>query len=202
MKLLLFSDLHTSATAASALVQMALDVDVAVGAGDFASVRQGISVCIDVLREIRVPTILVPGNNESLEELVAACKGWRSATVLHGQAVEINGQPFFGIGGGIPITPFGSWSYDFSEADAESLLTKCPPGAVLVSHSPPRGAVDTDSSGKSLGSTSVREAVICLKPRLVVCGHIHACAGRTAHIGSTTVVNAGPHGMIYSLNNQ
>ncbi len=199
MKLLLFSDLHTSGTAASALVQRARDVDVALGAGDFASVRQGISLCIDVLRGIAIPTVLVPGNNESLEELVSACKGWRNATVLHGQAVEIKGQAFFGIGGGIPITPFGSWSYDFAETDAERLLGRCPTGAVLVSHSPPKGAVDTDSSGKSLGSAAVREAVIRCKPRLVVCGHIHACAGKTAHIGSTPIINAGPGGVIYSL---
>jgi uncharacterized protein len=202
MKLLLFSDLHTSATAAASLVQMAQTVEVAIGAGDFASVRRGLSVCIDVLREIRVPTVLVPGNNESLEELRAACKGWQNATVLHGQSVEISGQAFFGIGGGIPITPFGSWSYDVSEADAERLLASCPPEAVLVSHSPPHGAVDTDSSGRSLGSRAVREAVIRLKPRLVVCGHIHACAGRTARIGSTPIINAGPGGVVYTLPNR
>jgi Icc-related predicted phosphoesterase len=201
MKLLLFSDLHTQAPAASALVQTAMEVDVAIGAGDFASVRRGLSVCIDVLRDIRIPTVLVPGNNESLDELQAACKDWQNATVLHGQSVGVHGQVFFGIGGGIPITPFGSWSYDFSEADAERLLAACPAGAVLISHSPPKGAVDTDSSGKSLGSVAVREAVLRLKPRLVVCGHIHACAGQTAHIGGVPVINPGPGGVVYSLGN-
>ena len=199
MKLLLFSDLHRDAAAASSLVQMARSVDVVVGAGDFASVRQGISICINVLREIRIPTVLVPGNNESLEELLAACAAWPNATVLHGQSVQICGQTFFGLGGGIPITPFGSWSYDFSEADAERLLAKCPAGSVLVSHSPPKGAVDTDSSGKSLGSTAVRESVIHRKPRLVVCGHIHASAGKTALMGNTPVINAGPGGSVFAL---
>jgi len=119
--------------------------------------------------------------------------------VLHGSAVEISGVPFFGIGGGIPVTPFGDWSWDVSEEDASRLLAACPPGTVLISHSPPRGAVDRASSGQSLGSTAVREAVIRLKPRLVVCGHIHACAGKTAVIGETPVINAGPAGMIYRL---
>ena len=119
--------------------------------------------------------------------------------VLHGSGVEIAGIPFYGIGGGIPVTPFGSWSFDFSEVDAEALLQGCPAGAVLVSHSPPKGTVDADSSGRHLGSTAVRDAIVRTHARLVVCGHIHSSAGQHALIGSTPVVNAGPAGMIWTL---
>lgn len=199
MKLLLFSDLHTDTSAAKRMVDLAHTVDVVIGAGDFANVRRGISVCIDILQAIRIPTVLVPGNNESYEELIAACAKWPSATVLQGTGVEIASLPFFGIGGGIPITPFGDWSCDFSEADAARLLNNCPAGAVLVSHSPPKGAVDRSSSGQSLGSTAVRDAVIRLKPRLVVCGHIHGSAGQQAYIGSTPVINAGPNGVLFEV---
>jgi Icc-related predicted phosphoesterase len=109
---------------------------------------------------------------------------------------------FFGIGGGIPITPFGDWSYDFSEAQAAELLRACPPGAVLVSHSPPKGVVDVDAAGRSLGSTAVRDAVIRLRPRLVVCGHIHASGGNRAQIGTTPIINAGPRGLIFDLKSE
>jgi Icc-related predicted phosphoesterase len=199
MKLLLFSDLHTDTSAAVRLVDLAACVDVIVGAGDFANARTGISSCIDILRSIRVPTILVPGNNETYDELVAASADWSTATVLHGTGVEVMGQSFFGIGGGIPITPFGDWSYDFSEADAAQLLGSCPAGAVLVSHSPPKGSVDISSSGRSLGSTAVRDAVIRVKPRLVVCGHIHGSAGKRAQLGSTPIINAGPGGILFEI---
>src|SRR5262245_20507719 len=94
----------------------------------------------------------------------------------------------FGIGGGIPVTPFGSWSYDFSEVEAERLLRNCPVGAVLVSHSPPKGAVDVTGSGQSLGSIAVRDAVTRLKLRLVVCGHIHASAGKRTQIANTIII--------------
>ena len=199
MRLLLFSDLHTDTNAASRLVVLARDADVAVGAGDFANARRGISKCIDILRQIRLPTVLVPGNNESYEELVAACRGWAEARVLHGTGFEIAGVSFFGLGGGVPVTPFGDWSYDFSEDEAARVLSSCPAGAVLVSHSPPKGAVDITSSGASLGSTAVREVVLRQKPRLVVCGHIHASAGQRGLIGQTPVINAGPNGMIYTV---
>jgi Icc-related predicted phosphoesterase len=78
---------------------------------------------------------------------------------------------FFGLGGGIPVTPFGAWSYDFTEEQAAELLSGCPKGGVLVSHSPPKGAVDVDSRGRSLGSVAVRDAVDRLEPVLVVCAH-------------------------------
>jgi len=199
MKLLLFSDLHRDKAAATRMVELACGADVIVGAGDFANVRTGVSTCIDILKAISVPAVLVPGNNESYEELVAACADWRSARVLHGTSVEIEGVPFFGIGGGIPTTPFGSWSYDFSETEAEQLFRNCPVGAVLVSHSPPKGAVDVTGSGQSLGSTAVRDASIRLKLRLVVCGHIHASAGKRAQVGSTIIINAGPAGLLLEL---
>jgi len=199
MKLLLFSDLHANAAAASKLVALSKVVDIVVVAGDFGNIRRNVSVCIDALCQISVPAVLVAGNNESHDELVAVCKKWTSAVVLHGDGREICGLPFYGIGGGIPVTPFGDWSFDFSETEAETLLTACPPNGVLVSHSPPKWAVDVSSSGSSLGSIAVRDATIRTKPRLVVCGHIHGSEGKTTFIGRTPVVNAGPAGIIWTI---
>ena len=198
MKLLLFSDLHANTAAASKLVALSQGVDVVVGAGDFGNVRKNVSACIDILRQIPVPAALVAGNNESHSELVEACSGWTSAVVLHGNGCDICGLSFYGIGGGIPVTPFGDWSYDFSESQADALLADCPPDAVLVTHSPPKGTVDV-SSGASLGSTSVRDAIIRTTPRLVVCGHIHGSGGKTGFVGNTPIVNAGPTGIVWTL---
>ena len=198
MKLLLFSDLHCDATAARSLVKRAASVDVLVGAGDFGKVRRDVGVCFDVLRDIDKPAVLVAGNNESTEELVEACKSWPQAHVLHGSGVAIGGIQFFGIGGGIPVTPFGAWSYDFTEEQAQELLQNCPARCVLVSHSPPKGAVDR-AGGQSLGSVAVRDAVERLQPLLAVCGHIHSCAGQQDKIGSTPVINAGPKGIEWEL---
>lgn len=200
MKLLLFSDLHADAAAARQLVERARTADVVIGAGDFGNIRRDLRVCIDVLRTIRQPTVLVAGNNESTEELIEACADWPSAHVLHGSAVTIAGVEFFGIGGGIPVTPFGSWSYDFTEEQAADLLADCPTGDVLVSHSPPKGAVDVSSSGRSLGSVAVRQTVLRQRPLLVVCGHIHASAAQQAMLGSSLVVNAGLAGVEWTLN--
>ena len=201
LKLLLFSDVHRDLEQCRKLVKLAETeaVDIVIGAGDFGSVRRGLKEVIDILRRIIRPAILVPGNSESDAELRDVCKAWPSAIVLHGAGVTLNHVDFWGIGGGIPITPFGDWSFDFSEQQARPMLSGCPAEVVLVSHSPPRGAVDVSSGNRNLGSVAIRETILAAKPRLVVCGHIHACAGKVEMIGNTPVVNAGPQGMIWEL---
>ena len=199
MKLLLFSDLHNDFGTAAKLVELSNTVDLVVGAGDFCVARRGLDEIIKPLTAITNPTILVPGNSESDDELSRACRSWKNARVLHGSQVTMAQISFFGIGGGIPITPFGSWSYDFSEDEAYDLLRDCPAGGVLVSHSPPQGVLDVSSDGRRLGSQAVRETILIKKPDLVVCGHIHGSAGQIEHIGDTTVINAGPRGIIWEL---
>ncbi|MCW3060574.1 MAG: Ser/Thr protein phosphatase family protein [Capsulimonas sp.] len=151
LKLLLFSDLHANTRAAEALARRAAEFDIVIGAGDFGNARRDLRVTIDVLKLIDRPTILVAGNNESTGELRDACLGWPSATVLHGNSVEISGVTFYGLGGGVPVTPFGDWSYDLTEEQAGSLLAACPARSVLISHSPPKGVVDVSSQGQELG---------------------------------------------------
>lgn len=198
-QLLLFSDVHGDHDACRQLVDRASEVDVVVGAGDFCVMRRGLGATIDILSAIETPAVLVPGNSESAEELRSACRSWSSAHVLHGDGVTLQGVDFFGIGGGIPVTPFGAWSVDFTEAQAEDLLADCPEGGVLVSHSPPQDVVDQDSRGQHLGSTAVRAAIERCAPELTVCGHIHGSWGERGTIGATTVINAGPEGIVYEV---
>lgn len=199
MKLLLFSDLHQDEAAAHSLVERSRSVDVVVGAGDFANARRGLEGIIAILKAIECPAVVVPGNNESDEELRRACLNWNTAHVLHGSGASVGGVEFFGLGGGVPPTPFGEWSFDLSEEQAALLLRGCPRGGVLVSHSPPRSAVDRSSSGQSLGSRQVRAIIEARQPNLVVCGHVHASGGMQARVGRTPVVNAGPGGVEWTL---
>lgn len=198
-KLLLFSDVHTNLRACKRLVEMAAEADIVIGAGDFCAMRRRLDATIAILSAIDKPTVLVPGNGESFDELQVACKNWASAHVLHGTGVTIAGISFWGVGGGIPVTPFGAWSYDFTEVEAETLLASPHAVDVLITHSPPYGAVDTTSHGNSIGSYAIRTVIEEQSPELVVCGHVHDCAGQSAEIGLTTVINAGFEGYFYEL---
>jgi Icc-related predicted phosphoesterase len=197
LRILAFSDLHTDLEAAARLVESSHDADLVVAAGDLASVHRGLEQTVGALAAIEVPTVLIPGNNETDTALREACTGWEAATVLHGEAAEVDGVTFFGLGAGVPVTPW-DWSFDLTEEDATELLSNCPEGAVLVVHSPPKGYVDS-SGGTHLGSEAVLRSIEAARPPLALCGHIHESWGEHATIGPTRVVNLGPEGMLFEV---
>jgi uncharacterized protein len=198
VKLLAFSDLHRDLDQAAQLVERSREADVVIGAGDFASIHKGLEEAIDALEPIAVPTVLVPGNNETEDALRTACENWEGATVLHGQGTEIDGTQFYGLGAGVPITPW-DWSFDLDDEQAAERLAGCPEGAVLVIHSPPKGHCDASSGGDHLGSQAILEAIEAKRPRLAVCGHIHEAWGAEDEIGPTKVINLGPSGRLIDL---
>jgi Icc-related predicted phosphoesterase len=193
VRILAFSDLHRAERAGRLLVERSRRVDVVAGVGDFASMHRGLEGMIDVLSAIDRPVLLVPGNNETDEALRAACAGWPVARVLHGDVTEIDDVTFFGLGGGVPVTPW-EWSFDLTEQQAERMLTGLSPGAVLLVHSPPKGHVDG-----GLGSAAVLRAIQRRRPRLVLCGHVHECWGQESRVGDVPVRNLGPGGAVIDL---
>ena len=193
MRLLAFSDLHRDERAARSLAERAADVDVVPGVGDFATKHRGLEATIDALREIDRPVLLVPGNNETEPALRAACEGWPAARVLHGDAIDVDGVTFFGLGGAVPETPF-DWSFDLTEEQAEGLLQPLPDGAVLLVHSPPKGHVDG-----GLGSIAVLHAIEARQPQAVLCGHVHDCWGQQSRVGRSSIRNLGPAGAVIEV---
>ena len=190
MKILAFSDLHISRARAADIVAASRVADLVIGAGDFGNMRKGVAEAMGLLAGIETHFVVVPGNNESLDELQAAAP--EGAIVLHGNTVTIDGVTLYGIGGGIPVTPFGAWSWDLSEVDAEELLAGAAGADVMISHSPPKGIADRTATGLSVGSTAVRDAAARVQPKLLLCGHIHDCWGEEGMIGETRVKNLGP----------
>ena len=194
MKVLAFSDLHCDLRGAARLAEMSRDADVVVAAGDLASVHSGLEETVDALSAIETPTVLVPGNNETEDALRAACGGWDAATVLHGNGAEAGGIEFFGLGAGIPVTPW-DWSFDMDEDAAGEALTRCPEGVFLVLHSPPHGHCDA-SRDRHLGSHAIAKAIAERRPRIAVCGHIHESWGERSEIEGVPVANLGPDGVV------
>lgn len=193
MKLLAFSDLHRDLAQAAKLVEMSAEADVVIGAGDFASIHEGLGETIGALAAIETPTILVPGNNETEDALREAASGWSAATVLHGSGTTVDGTEFYGLGAGIPVTPW-EWSFDLDDDAADERLAACPENAILVLHSPPQGHCDANGGGDHFGSPALLQAIEQKQPRLAVCGHIHESWGCQSQIGKTPVRNLGPKG--------
>lgn len=201
MKILAFSDLHCDLEQAAKLTDLAAEADLVVGAGDFASVHERLPATIKGLAGIEQPALLVPGNNETEQALRDDATAWPSARVLHGEAVEIDGVRIFGLGGGIPTTPW-DWSFDLSDDEAAAKLDKMEDDIdLLILHSPPRGACDSSGApdAPGFGSPALRAAIEAKQPKLVFCGHIHEAWGQRDKIGASRIANLGPSGTFFEL---
>lgn len=190
MRIMAFSDLHHARRPAAALVEAAREADLVIGAGDFCNARQDLAGALALLEAIAAPFVVVPGNAESFAELEAAALP--GMQVLHGTSATVAGCRIFGLGYGVPETPFGAWSCDLNEAQAAAMLAACTEADILVTHSPPKGVADVTSSGQSVGSTAIRDAIARIGPALALCGHIHDSWGVQGRVGRSRVVNLGP----------
>ncbi|WP_281972586.1 metallophosphoesterase family protein [Ruegeria faecimaris] len=190
MRILAFSDLHMARSRAVELVAASAEANLVIGAGDFCNMRQGLDQAMEMLAGILAPLVLTPGNAESVQELTAAVP--EGVHVLHGTGMTVDGVRLFGLGYGVPVTPFGGWSCDLTEAEAAELLDRCDAADILITHSPPKGHGDVTSMGGAVGSVAVRDAIERVQPQLSLHGHIHDSWGYRGAIGRTQVANLGP----------
>jgi uncharacterized protein len=192
MKILAFSDLHRDRARADAILAASVDADVVVGAGDFATFGQGLESTLGVLARLTVPFVLVPGNHEKLDALEPFAALHAHWHLLHGSSATINGVVFYGVGYAIEPDAKGNIRTVLSDEAAKLLFARCPTDAVLVTHAPAYGATDMDHDGTLRGSHTVRRVITARRPKLHLCGHIHAAWGTSTKIGRTLTHNLGP----------
>jgi uncharacterized protein len=201
MRILACSDLHCDLDATRRICAAATGqgAEVVVIAGDIADKGAGADPLLAAFRALPMPVVIVPGNHDRLTELQAFCRDWSGGHLLHGAGVSLRGVNFFGLGGEIPSTHADVWNLAVPEARAAQELAKCPPGALLVTHSPPQGVADRRENGRHGGSTSVLDALRRARPRLHLCGHIHAAWGQSGTVGDTPVHNLGPFARVFEV---
>lgn len=99
---------------------------------------------------------------------------------------------------GSPWQPiFHDWAFNLSEENlAKKWLTIPADCDILLLHGPPRGFGCGGLPGA--GSPSLTQRIAEVKPKLVVCGHIHSAYGEY-HIGDTKILNVSSVNEKYKL---
>ena len=91
---------------------------------------------------------------------------------LRDSGIEINGIKFYGS----PYTPF-YYNWAFNAHRGLAIKTKwdlIPNGTdVLITHGPPAGIGDIVPNGDAVGCKDLLEAILRVKPKVHICGHIH-----------------------------
>ena len=99
-----------------------------------------------------------------------------AATVLHGEGTTIDGVEFFGLGAGIPVTPW-DWSFDLDDEAATRDARALPRGRGAGPPLAAQGPLRQRRRRHHFGSPALLRAIEEKRPRLAVCGHIHESWG-------------------------
>lgn len=112
----------------------------------------------------------------------------KSIIYLEESSVTIEGIKIYGT----PITPyFFNWAFNrYPGQDIEQHTRKIPNDTdILISHGPPYGILDANAKGEHCGCPSLLSKVQEVKPKLLICGHIHEGYGRQKN-GKSLFINA------------
>jgi Icc-related predicted phosphoesterase len=189
MKFLCVCDLHGEDTCLDYLRDALARVkpDAIVIAGDLTAPGPA-SFADDLLAFLKGKKVFaVHGNMDN--ERVIRLLGERGASI-HGRTTKFKGCCIAGIGGSNP-TPFHTPT-EYSEEEIARVLKDIGRVDVFVSHFPPfNTAADLVAGGAHAGSRALRDWILAVKPRVVVCGHIHENAGIES-LGETKIVKLAP----------
>jgi predicted phosphohydrolase len=199
LRLVLLSDTHQLHREAEVP-----DGDILIHAGDFTMFSQSMKAIIDFNEWLgELPhrfKACVPGNHEFfLEADPSRCSLVDNATVLINEGVDIDGLRVWGS----PVTPLYGGAFGLSSAeDRRRLYARIPESTdVLITHGPPYGVLDSDAnSGLHSGCRELFDAVMRVRPKLHVFGHVHGAYG-IFQTDQTTFVNAALLGIHGGLDN-
>ncbi len=134
--------------------------------------------------------VVIAGNHDfGMEKYPEKAHAWISnAHYLNDQEITLEGLRIWGS----PVTPwFYDWAFNRERgADISQHWNLIPDGIdILLTHGPPEGMLDETLTGKTVGCADLMQAIMRVRPRLHVFGHIHEGYGLVQNT-DTTFINA------------
>jgi len=142
--------------------------------------------------------VFIAGNHDFWVRRISATDyRWpKNAHYLCNSGCQVKGVKFWGS----PLVPTinGRWAFEASPATLNNYYREIDPETdILITHTPPRvEGSDIDRSledryGRSchFGSPELTEAIECVQPKFLFCGHIHTGDHACTEIGATKCFN-------------
>jgi uncharacterized protein len=135
------------------------------------------------LERVELPKLGVRGNHDAAGALEAV-----GVEDLHLRGTELGGLRFAGFGGSPRYSEHGR--NEWTEAEAEQMLSRLPAADVLLAHSPPEGVNDEPDDRAHRGSPALRAWIERHRPAWLLHGHtLPNPARRVQQLGRTRVVH-------------
>jgi Icc-related predicted phosphoesterase len=198
MKFLAFVDLHEDKKALKKLLELSAkpEVDFIICAGDLTQFSRNIRFILRQFNELGKKIYLIPGNHESDTLFEEILPDYQNFVDINNKAIQIGDYVLLGYGGG----GFSSQDADFRRIARDWYSKYKDKKIILVIHGPPYGTKTDFLEGHYVGNKDYRAFIERIKPKLVICGHIHETAGMIDKIEETQVINPGSEGMFIDLN--
>lgn len=199
MKLLCFTDTHTSEKVLAS-IRKKVDKDkpdLLICTGDVSLFSRGLNEFFKRIEKFKIPMVFIHGNHELESEIRKIAKNYAYVKFVHKNGYRFGDFLFVGYGGG----GFSNVYPDFEQfiPKIKERLKK-EDKLILLTHAPPYGTkLDILPYFGHVGSKSATKAIKELKPKLVLCGHLHENFHKMDKIGQTLIINPGPDGMIIEI---
>ncbi len=197
MKLLAFVDLHGDMKFLKKIIKRAKedDIDLIIAAGDLTNFEDHLRYIIRKLNSIGKKILIIHGNHESEKSMREAVKDYENCVYFNKKAVKVGGYVILGYGEG----GFALEDAEFRKISRKWYSEYQKKKIVLVLHSPPFATTVDKVDKRHTGNKDFRSFIERIKPKMVICGHIHETAGKKDKIGETIVINPGWEGMVVEL---
>ena len=198
MKFLTFTDLHEDKDALLSLLKRAKqeDIEFLVTAGDLTVFGKSLRYVLKNLNDLGKKVYLIPGNHESDTMLNNVLSDYPFCINFNSKAISLGNYVLLGFGGG----GFSVEDAEFRKISRNWYSQYQDNKTILVTHGPPFGTKVDILEGKNVGNRDFRKFIDRIKPKLVICGHLHEAAGKVDQIGDTKIINPGWDGMVVELN--
>src|SRR3989344_2287123 len=197
MKFLAFVDLHADKQQLKSLLDLANnnDVEFIICAGDVSQFGSGLRMVLEKFNAIKKPFYIIPGNHEDDEMMNTIVKDYPYLHNFHQKVFKIQDYVLLGHGEG----GFSKEDPNFRKIARDWYGQYNGQKIIFVTHGTPYGTKVDKVGNNYVGNVDYRSFIERVKPKLVICGHIHETAGKEDMIGETKVVNPGWKGMVLEL---